>query len=81
MIRKTITAIRNFFTDRPQEPETIFKPLVKLKEKEPKQEVKITAPKELWIKLRCLLGFHYWKMTKAPTLGNREYCYECGETR
>jgi hypothetical protein len=30
MIRKTITAIRNFFTDRPQEPETIFKPLVKL---------------------------------------------------
>lgn len=30
MIRKTITAIKNYFTDTKQEPETIFKPLVKM---------------------------------------------------
>ncbi len=81
MIRNTLRKIKNYFTDVRQEPETIFKPLVKLTEKKPKQEIKIIAPKELWIKLRCLLGFHYWKMTETPAPGHREFCCECGEKR
>lgn len=38
MIRKTITDIINYFTNKPQEPEVIFKPLVKLEQEKPKQE-------------------------------------------